>query len=42
MQENEKFEELFEELSIVEVEDRLAFVDAAAGRCSEEACAVEE
>jgi hypothetical protein len=38
----EKFEELFEELSIVEVEDRLAFVEASSGRCSEEACAVEE
>jgi hypothetical protein len=37
--ENQNFETLFEELSIVEVEDRLAFV--AAGRCSEEAAPVE-
>jgi hypothetical protein len=37
--ENQNFETLFEELSIVEVEDRLAFV--AASRCSEEAAPVE-
>jgi hypothetical protein len=39
MQKDDAFENLFEELSIVEVEDRLAF--ARADRCSEEAAPVE-
>jgi hypothetical protein len=41
MEDKGKFEDLFEDLSIVEVEDRLAFLEADCGRCSEEAFVVE-